>query len=121
MFGQYQNAVDDLPSLDNFRYENIFKISQTGDKNFYFYNIIKTISVPDDIDSNLYETITVPQNLPLTSLSYDIYGTQHLWWLIMIVNKIDNPMQLAKRGVALKIIKPSYVNDVIDSILTQLQ
>jgi hypothetical protein len=121
MLGEYQNTIDVLPDLKNYRYENIFKLYQTGDKNFYFYNIIKTISIPDDIDPEIFDFITLPSPLPLTSLSYDIYGTQHLWWLILIVNNIDDPIKKVPHGEEIRIVKSKYVDDVIDSITRQLQ
>ena len=40
---QYQNQIKGLPSLEDVRYENIFKVAKT-DK-FFFYNIIKKISL----------------------------------------------------------------------------
>ena len=40
---QYQNQIQELPSLEDVRYENIFKVAKT-DK-FFFYNIIKKISI----------------------------------------------------------------------------
>ena len=121
MLGKYQNNISNLPNLESYRYENIFKISETGDKNFYFYNIIKTISIPDNVDPNLFEYISLPSTLPLTSLSYDIYGTQQLWWLILIVNNIDNPVKKIPRGNKIRIVKPKYVDDVIESITSQLR
>jgi len=41
MDGKYQNNIDELPNLEDYRYENIFKIYQKGDKDFYYYNILK--------------------------------------------------------------------------------
>ena len=35
MEGQYQQYINDLPSLEIYRYENIFKVFVTGDKKFY--------------------------------------------------------------------------------------
>ena len=43
---KYQNQVAELPTIEDVRYENIFKVAKT-DK-FFFYNIIKKISIPDE-------------------------------------------------------------------------
>jgi hypothetical protein len=121
MNGQYQNYINELPSLELYRYENIFKVYQTGDKNFYFYNIIKKLAIPDDINSDIFSTVTLKNNIPLTVLSYNLYGTTYLWWLICAVNKIQNPFDPNLSGRSIKVIKKQYIKTVLDSINTQLQ
>ena len=121
MNGQYQNNITDLPGLESYRYENIFKVYQTGDKDFYFYNIIKNIKIPRDINSNVFDTIILPNNLPYTVLSYQIYGTTYLWWLLCIVNDIRNPFDNAIAGKKIKIIKRQYLKTILDGIAAQLQ
>lgn len=121
MEGQYQNFIDELPTLEVYRYENIFKVFQTGDKNFYYYNILKNIVIPDDINSNIFDTINFTPKTPFSVLSYQIYGTTHLWWLICIVNKIKNPFDTSYSGKKIKVIKREYVKPILDSIKQQLQ
>jgi len=121
-FGTYQNYNSNLPNLQLYRYENIFKTYQTNDKNKdYFYNIVKKIFVPNDINNNAFFTTVYQANTPLTTLSYQIYGTTYLWWLICIVNNIQNPFDPALSGKTLKIIKPNYINFVLTTISQQLQ
>jgi len=120
--GTYQNYNQNLPNLQLYRYENIFKTYQTKDANKdYFYNIIRNISVPGDITNDAFFTITYQANIPLTTLSYQIYGTTYLWWLICIINNIQNPFDPANSGKTLKIIKPTYINLVLTTISQQLQ
>ena len=87
---QYQNQITDLPNLEEVRYENIFKVAKS-DK-FFFYNIIKKITIPEDLQSDIYYELRINSNKPWTTLSHDVYGTQDLWWLICLVNNIFNPM-----------------------------
>lgn len=121
MNGQYQNYINELPSLELYRYENIFKVYQTGDKNFYFYNIIKKLAIPDDINSDIFITVTIKNNIPLTVLSYNLYGTTYLWWLICAINKIQNPFDPNLSGKSIKVIKKQYIKTILDNINTQLQ
>lgn len=121
MFGDYQNNIKDLPSLELYRYENIFKVYQIDDKNFYFYNIIKNIKAPNDIDNNIFQLITYNGTTPFTTLSYQIYGTTYLWWLICVLNNIQNPFDSNNAGKQLKILKPQYLKPILDSIKSQLQ
>lgn len=120
MNGEYQNKIDQLPSLETYRYENIFKVYQQGSKNFFFYNILKKISLPDNINEQVFDFIRLPQGMPLTTLSYRIYGTTHLWWLIMIINNIKNPT-IIEPGIKIRIIKKVFLKTVLDSIKQQLQ
>ena len=111
---QYQNQIQQLPSLEDVRYENIFKVAKT-DK-FFFYNIIKKISIPEDIQSDIYYEIRINSNKPWTTLSNEIYGTQDLWWLICLVNSIYNPINNPTLGEVYKIIKPDYINPILVEI-----
>jgi len=130
MEGQYQNFITDLPNLELYRYENIFKVYQTPNAttptgtaapNFYYYNILKNINVPDNIANDVFQVIAVKNTLPFSVLSFQIYGTSYLWWLICLVNGISNPFSSAIAGKQLKIIKPQYVKTILDSIKQQSQ
>lgn len=119
--GQYQNNISELPGLEPYRYENIFKLYQTGDKDFYFYNILKKLQIPQDINNNLFHITTLPPGMPFTTLSYNLYGTTYLWWLICAINEIKNPFDQSLAGMRIKVLKKDYVKPVLDSIQQQLQ
>jgi hypothetical protein len=122
MDGNYQNYIDALPNLELYRYENIFKVYQTKDgNNDYFYNIIKNIQVPQDINYQIFDTIALPHNTALPVLSYQLYGTTYLWWLICVVNNIQNPFDNTIYGKDIKVIKKQYIKIVLDAIKQQLQ
>ena len=44
MEGQFQDKIEELPELELYRYENIFKVYKTGGNDFYYYNILKKIT-----------------------------------------------------------------------------
>ena len=111
---QYQNDIKDLPFIQDVRYENIFKLAKS-DK-FFFYNIIKKITIPKDIQSEIFYEIRINSNKPWTTLSNDIYGTQDLWWLICLLNEVYNPINNPKLGNVYKIIKPDFVSTILKEI-----
>jgi hypothetical protein len=121
MEGKYQNKINELPSLETFRYENIFKVYNTGDKDFFYYNILKKVSLPDDIDGGLLDTIIMNNQTPLTTLSFQLYGTMHLWWLICVLNNIKNPVSELPIGKEIRYVKKTFLKEVINSIMDQLQ
>jgi hypothetical protein len=118
--GQYQNNIAALPNLNIYRYEKIFKLYQT-DNNQYFYNIIQSIFLPDKLDKRALFYITIQQQQPWTTISYNVYKTIELWWLILLTNKIYNPFKLPQVGTVVAVIKPEYIPDILKEINAKLQ
>jgi len=109
------NDIDELSNLSDNRYENIFNMGTNN--NYFFYNIIKTIKFPEELDSNIFDYKIINQKLPYTAVSYNVYGTQNLWWLILLSNNITNPVDVITPGTRLKIIKSKFVKDIINTII----
>lgn len=121
--GKYQNNIPDLKQLDLEHYERIFKVFETvnNGKSFYYYNILKKIQFPDNINSNITKFYTTPSVLPFTTVSYNIYGDIRLWWLIYLINKdkLGPAAFTVPAGTQLKYIDPLYL-DVIFNQITKL-
>jgi len=115
MEGQYQNSIPKLSPLNTYRYERIFKL-YTTEQNQYYYNLLQSMYLPDQIDDTKIFFLTVKQNLPWTMISFNAYGSIELWWLIMLTNKIYNPIKGPEVGSVIKIIKPEFVPDILREI-----
>lgn len=105
------------------RYENIFNMYQFNTSNndtYVFYNILSKISIPTGLDPIVYQLYEVDSQIALTSLSHKLYGSQHLWWLIMIINNLKNPVKLIESGSIIKIIKSDYLDLVFDSLQNKI-
>lgn len=112
---QKQNDISTLPTLSVLRLENLFNIY--NDNKNYFYNLIGTVSIPEDLDPITYTTYTVPSDyMPWTLISYRLYNTTELWWLICSVNNIKNPVQFPKGGTVLKVLTPDYVSAIVQQM-----
>jgi len=111
---QKQNSISDLRRLPDARYENIFTIGKNN--GYYFYNILKTIKFPENLNPDLFYYKIIDQKLPYTAISYKIYGTQDLWWFIVLSNNIQNPVQYITPGTKLKIIKKEYLKNILTQI-----
>ena len=108
--GQYQDKVPGLKNLPLSRYERIFKLYTEGKqgKQFYFYNILNKIEMPDNIDSRILDTYVVNTREPLTTTSYNIYGDIDSWWLLYLLNKdLLSKKFYAPPGTQLQYILPS--------------
>jgi len=123
MSGNLQKNISNLPALDTTRYENIFKVHivENGPRDsYYFYNILNKVTIPDNIDQTLLGTISLSKKLPWTTLSYQLYGTISLWWLIFLLNKPKN-IFYAESGNQYKYFLPVYVDSIINNILGQVE
>ena len=122
--GIRQNNIQDdtVPGLDPALYENIFNVStiNTDDgQSYYFYNTLNKIVIPENLDADSFENITLSYDTPWTTLSYKLYKDISLWWLIVLVNKPDY-IFMAKAGQEYRFIKPTYVGGIIQEINKQL-
>lgn len=120
--GLSQNLVTDLPSLSRTRYENIFKVFKLlkdTDNSYYFYNINNKVMIPDNLDDSFFNVITPTVNTAWTTLSFRLYGTIDLWWLIFIINK-PKDIFLANSGESYRYIRPGFINDVLTNIEQQI-
>ena len=90
------------------------------DNNQYYYNLLQSIYMPNQIDTSKTFNLTVKQNMPWTMVSFNAYGNIELWWLIMLTNKMYNPVKGPELGQILTLIKPEYIPDVLDEISRNL-
>lgn len=118
--GLFQNDIPDLPVLSPIKYENIFKVYTVsrGLNNYYFYNILKKIQLPETIDTSYVNTVTLNKDLPWTALSYGLYGTQELWWLIVMLTNPSN-IFLAEAGTRITFFTPQIAKTILDNINAQ--
>jgi len=114
---QKQNEIKDvvIKKLSAQNLENLFYVFKR-DNGQYFYNILKTVNFPEDIDPNIYTQYeTRPKDTwPLISFNY--YKDVRLWWLICSSNQIINPVKQPEPGTILKIILPEVVREILTQI-----
>jgi hypothetical protein len=114
--GSFLKDVPYLSQADEYSYENFLRIYLTKDNQF-FYNLLSTqIYIDGELNTSTYYIIRVNKKVPWTTLSYNEYKNMNLWWLIMAVNKIRNPLLFPEPGTELKILYPNYVRFVLDTI-----
>lgn len=115
--GQSQNDISVLPQLNAYNYENLFSVYRDTATDPYYYNILNTVALPATLDPSVYYNYVVPGDfVSWTNLSYKIYGTIKLWWIICLSNNIVNPVQFPTSGATLKIIKPEMVREILNAI-----
>ena len=115
--GSKQNDVEELMSLANDMYENIFKVNliDTKGTDLNFYNLLNKFDFPDNKSDEIVDTITLQNDKPWTTLSYELYGTINLWWTVYLLNKPDYIFK-AQAATEYKYIKPGAMGVVIQQI-----
>jgi hypothetical protein len=118
--GPFQKDVPYLQSPNEYSFESFMRVYLNKDNQF-FYNLLTTqISFDGELDPSTYYVITINRRVPWTTISYDEYRDISLWWLILAVNKIRNPVEFPVPGTELKMLYPEYVRKVIDRINEKL-
>lgn len=107
------NEVPELDSIDKNQYENLFNVYQDD---VYYYNLMRTVSVPEDLDPSVYFIMKMNRPMPLTTLSHRVYGTIKLWWLICVTNNINDTVRPIEPGTVLKIIIPEKVGSIVEML-----
>tara|TARA_R110000764_G_scaffold39060_2_gene86922 strand:+ start:1396 stop:1773 length:378 start_codon:yes stop_codon:yes gene_type:complete len=115
--GTTQNQVEELNNLNSSLYENIFNVNliEGSVKDIYFYNILNKVVFPDDISDEYITEIVLNTDKPWTTLSYEIYGTIQLWWVIVLLNSPEYIFK-AKASTSYKVIRPEYISAILKQI-----
>lgn len=118
--GSFRKNIPYLPEVDEFSFESFFRMYLTKDNQFYYNLLTANIVIDGELDPAAYYNITITKKIPWTTIAYNEYRNLNMWWLILITNKIHNPIEFPKPGTVLKILYPRFVRYVIDQINNSL-
>lgn len=111
-----QNDINDLALLETSRFENIFDIYQS-DTGEYYYNLLNTINYnTKNMPVDTYFLYNVIQGDSYNLISYKVYKTINLWWLVCAVNDIQDPTKLPSPGTSLRILNTNLVINILTEI-----
>jgi hypothetical protein len=111
----YQNNIQDLPKLKKTNYENIFNL-YLDENGRYYYNLLQSIIIPQNLPEGYYEEYDVEYGDTWPFISYKIYGSPNIWWIITDVNAIRDATKLPEPGIKIKILKMEYVKSILNQI-----
>jgi nucleoid-associated protein YgaU len=115
-----QNEFLDLPKLSYYRFENFFNIYKDSDNDFNYYNLLRSINIFPAEDTDVEESYVIKYSDTWLSISYNIYNTIELWWIICAYNQIQNPTTMPEPGTVIKILKASYISAIINELNKQI-
>jgi hypothetical protein len=99
-----------------FQLENLFNVYEDSESQKYFYNILKTVNIPKDLNPEVFDFYPVKFGDMWTSIAYKFYGEVSLWWVVCTANQILNPTQQPEVGTIIKIIKSSYIAEILNQL-----
>jgi hypothetical protein len=110
-----QNQIEDLPKLDAENLENIFNV-YVDENGMYYYNLLQTISFPDNLPLNLFSSYTIKYGDTWPFISFKTLNSPNLWWVILLANKIQNPIILPSPGTVIKIPLVQVVREILSQL-----
>lgn len=79
-----------------------------------FYLLSKKINFPEDTTLEIYEMLYCDEDMPWTVLSYKLYNSINYWWVLSALN--GDQIFYAKRGEEIRIIKPKFLQTVLQYV-----
>ena len=110
-----QNQISALDRLNSDRMENIFNVYQEAD-GMYYYNLLQTISFPEDLPPTLFTTYNVKYGDTWPFISFKTLNTPNRWWMILLANNIQNPLEPLVPGTTIKIPIEAVVREILSKI-----
>lgn len=90
--------------------ENNFKILD-------IWNSFRVKVLPDVYTSDAYIDYKPSTYDTLHMLAYRFYGNKNLWWIIPLINDVEDPFDFLKNAVdsssSIKILKNDYIADIL--------
>ena len=107
----------DMPYLELQDLENMLSV-HTDKRGNYVFNLNNGIYVSIPRDNLSYFTLTHPMHWPI--ISYVIYDTTRLAWLLMLVNnvKLDNAFDAIQPGMSILYPTAPAVSQIVSVINT---
>lgn len=114
-----QNEIPDkiVSQLRSTNIANIFNV-YLNDEGRYMYNILNGIHIPVELGKTLYRAVFPLQGEYLPQLSYRMYRTIDLAWLIAETNKIYNMLEPLNPSISVRILNDDIVRDILLQLKT---
>lgn len=103
--------------LNNTSFLKLFNILRDHDRE-PFMNIFRSYSLDEDLTSDVvyYDTYEVGDGERWDSISYKLYGTPYLWWIIALMNDVNNPFEDLEEGTNIKYLREDYLYNLFKDL-----
>jgi hypothetical protein len=89
----------------------LFNTLLDEDRETKFLNIFRSYIANEDIfsDISFFETYEVSNGEYWDNVSYNLYKTPYLWWVIALLNNVSNPFEELADGDQLNVLREEYI------------
>lgn len=96
---------------NTFSFLRLFNILLDNDRETKFMNIFRSYIANEDIFSDiaLFETYEVANGEYWDNISFNLYSTPYLWWVIALLNNTVNPFEELEGGLQLNVLRDDYI------------
>lgn len=96
---------------NTFSFLRLFNTLLDEDRETKFLNIFRSYLSNEDVfsDVSFFETYEVSNGEYWDNVSYNLYETPYLWWVIALLNNISNPFEELEDGQILNVLREDYV------------
>ncbi len=95
----------------SFSFLRLFNVLLDEDRETKFLNIFRSYIANEDVftDVAFFETYEVSNGEYWDNVSFNLYQTPYLWWVIALLNNIVNPFEELENGDQLNVLRDEYV------------
>lgn len=96
---------------NTYSFLRLFNTLLDNDRETKFLNIFRSYVSNEDVfrDVAFFETYEVSNGEYWDNVSYNLYATPYLWWVIALLNNIVNPFEELEDGDQLNVLRDEYV------------
>lgn len=114
------NDVETIEQIKTTNLANLFNVHEDPELgNFVLtYGINRTFNIVglSNINRKYYTNYVVKSRDTWLSIAYDLYDDTRLWWLVCKMNEILDPTISPITGGELKILKKSFIYDILGAL-----
>lgn len=103
---------------NKFSFLRLFNTLLDEDRETKFLNIFRSYIIDEDSlrDISFFESYEVSNGEYWDNVSYNLYRTPYLWWVIALLNNITNPFEELEDGQELNVLRDDYVYQLISDL-----
>lgn len=96
---------------NTYSFLRLFNTLLDEDRETKFLNIFRSYIANENIFSDIafFETYEVSNGEYWDNVSYNLYKTPFLWWVIALLNNISNPFEELEDGDQLNVLREDYI------------
>jgi hypothetical protein len=104
--------------IRTFSFLKLFNILLDEDRETKFMNIFRSYIVNENVftETAFYNTYQVSNGDFWDNISYKLYNSPYIWWMLAIINNTVNPFEELEDGQIIKVLREDFVYTVVKDL-----